>query len=424
MPVSGHPNAIQETIPDTMRALVLSGRGMQHLEVKRVPTPEPSPKQLLARVDAAGICTSLVKLISQGSHHTYLYGWDPSEHPLILGDEGSVTIVGVGASLADRYTAGERYVVQPAVDHAPIRHRERYRNVEQVHKLGVGYSLEGHLAEYILIGEEILESGCLLPLPKDQIAFAHAALGEPISCVVSAHEHHLHLTQSSPTAERQAQKGLMAGGVAVVVGAGSMGRMHVDVGLGGAPRAIVVVDLLEERLQMVRKLFAERAERAGVALEVAPSIERAHEIVGELTGQRGADDVIVAAGSRRAANEAQILCGRGAVLHLFGGFKHDQRMLDIDGNRIHYKETVVTGSSGGTPWDLATTLELLGSGRIDAGAHITRVADLTHAPELIDSIERQELDGKAVVYPHRRTDSIHTVERWSADDEAEYLGTS
>ena len=408
-------------IPDTMRALVLSGRGMDHLEVARIPTPELGPEQLLARVDAAGICTSLVKLIAQGSDHPYLYGWDTREHPIVLGDEGSVTIVRVGDALRGRYDVGERYVVQPAVDHPPVRHRDRYRNPAAVHKLGVGYSLPGHLAEYMLIPEEVLQAGCLLPLPDPSIAFAHAAIGEPISCVVSAHEHHLHLTQASPVEERRAHKGLLDGGVTVIVGAGSMGRMHVDVALGRPVRAIVVVDLMEERLRIVRDHFGARAERAGVDLHAAGSVEDARAIVDRIADQRGADDVIVAAGSARAVEEAQVLCGRGAVLHLFGGFSHDSRMLDLDGNRIHYQETVVTGSSGGSPWDLARTLDLLASGRIDAGAHVTRVGDLEHAPEFIASIERRELDGKAVVYPHRRTERVRSVGRWTAEDEATYL---
>ena len=33
----------------------------------------------------------------------------------------------------------------------------------------------------------------------------------------------------------------------------------------------------------------------------------------------------------------------------------------------------------------------------------------------------QEIDGKAVVYPHRRTAEIRAVKSWSAQDEAEYL---
>ena len=40
--------------------------------------------------------------------------------------------------------------------------------------VGVGYTLPGHLAEYLLVGEEIVRAGCLLPMP-DGIAAAHAA---------------------------------------------------------------------------------------------------------------------------------------------------------------------------------------------------------------------------------------------------------
>jgi hypothetical protein len=32
-----------------------------------------------------------------------------------------------------------------------------------------------------------------------------------------------------------------------------------------------------------------------------------------------------------------------------------------------------------------------------------------------------QVDGKAIIYPHRATDSIATVPRWDADDERRYL---
>ena len=62
------------TIPEEMRAIVLDGVGFSHLGVRRVPTPRPGRQQMLARVDAAGICTSLIKLIEQGPNHPLLYG--------------------------------------------------------------------------------------------------------------------------------------------------------------------------------------------------------------------------------------------------------------------------------------------------------------------------------------------------------------
>ncbi len=156
-----------ENIPDRMRALVLRGKGFDNLSIESVDTPHPGPRQLVGRVDAAGICTSLIKLVEQGSEHTLLSGWDVSRYPLILGDEGAVTICRVGTELTGRYHVAERYVIQPAVDHPPINHRERYRDQGKgVHKTAAGYTLPGHLAEYILIPEEVLDAGLFAPSPR------------------------------------------------------------------------------------------------------------------------------------------------------------------------------------------------------------------------------------------------------------------
>ena len=164
--VHSEPGHGSNTVPATMRALVLDGIGFEHLAIKTVPTPQAGPSQLLARVEAAGICTSLIKLIEQGPDHKLMYGWDPAQFPLILGDEGALTIVKVGEKLKAAYAPGQRFVIQPAVDHAPVNHRERYRNrATGVNKVAVGYTLAGHLAEYILVTEEVLQAGCLLPIP-------------------------------------------------------------------------------------------------------------------------------------------------------------------------------------------------------------------------------------------------------------------
>jgi threonine dehydrogenase-like Zn-dependent dehydrogenase len=407
-----------------MRALVLDGTGFEHLKMQEVPVPRPGPRQMLARVDAAGICTSNIKLVQQGPNHSMLYGWDVTKHPLILGDEGSVTLVEVGKELRDRYHVGERYVIQPAVDHAPINHRERYRNEGQgVVKIAVGYTLPGHLAEFILIGEEILAADCLIELPSAEIPYAHVAMSEPLSCAISAQDHHLHLTQDSPLTPRGVLKGLRPDGVTLIVGSGAMGRMHIDLALSYRPKAIIATDLIDERLERVRQLFGLRAEKLGVALHaVNPSTTNVRGLVDDLTDHQGADDVIVAVGVGKAIEIAQGYTARGAVLNLFGGLKKGEDIIGLDTSMVHYQEVNVTGSSGGSPWDVTRALELMVSGEINAGAHITRIGDLDHAIEFLEMVKAQEIDGKAVVYPHRRTDEIIGVPSWSAEDEAAYLG--
>ena len=414
------------TIPDTMRALVLEGIGFDHMGVRSVPTPRPGPRQLLARVDAAGVCSSMLKIIDQGSNHPMLFGWDVAKHPLILGDEGSITLVEIGEELRGRYQLGGRYVIQAAVDHSPINHPERYRNSGKgIERLGVGYTLPGHLAEYMLVTEEILEADCLLPILDRPLPCAHAALGEPLACIISAHDHHMHLVQETPLSQRKVLKGLRPGGVTVIIGAGTMGRMHVDLALSYRPRAVVSVDHHDERLERVRALFGGRALRLGTVLQtVNSSVTDLKECVNTLTDGRGADDVIVAAGSGKAMEAAQELPARYAVLHLFSSLRKGENIINLDTTTVHYREINVTGSAGGTPWDVARALDLMASGEIDPGAHISRIGELDHVIEFLKMTQARRIEGKAVVYPHLRSGKIRAVSSWSADDERAHLAGS
>jgi L-sorbose 1-phosphate reductase len=410
-------------VPAEMRALVLDGTGFDHLKVIKVPTPHPGPGQMLARVDAAGICTSLIKLVEQGPNHQLIYGWDVERWPLILGDEGAVTLMEVGKDLQSTYHPGERYVIQPAVDHAPINHPERYRNNGRgIHKVAVSYTLGGHLAEYILIPEEVLAAGCLLPLPSSNLPYAHAAMSEPISCAISAQDHHMHLMQRDGLVERSVIKGLKPGGMTIIIGAGAMGRFHVEISLSYHPRKVVVADLIQERLDLVQRLFGARAEKNGVELiTFNPAGADLKAFIDEQSDYHGADDVIVAVGSRSAIEGALSYSGQGAVLDLFGGLKKGDEVAGFDTLAIHYKSINVTGSSGGSPWDIARTLALMHTGQIDPAVHITRIGDLEHSIALLKMVKAQQIDGKAIVYPHRRTEDIKTVQSWNAADEQNYL---
>jgi D-arabinose 1-dehydrogenase-like Zn-dependent alcohol dehydrogenase len=118
---------------------------------------------------------------------------------------------------------------------------------------------------------------------------------------------------------------------------------------------------------------------------------------------------------------AQHLLARYGVLDLFAGLPPGKELIEIDERFVHYQEINITGSSGGGPWDIIETLRLMAAGEIDAAAHIAHIGDLDHAPELLQMARERRVEGKAVVYPHRRTDSIATVPRWSAEDEQRYL---
>jgi L-iditol 2-dehydrogenase len=201
-----------------------------------------------------------------------------------------------------------------------------------------------------------------------------------------------------------------------------MGRMHVDLALSCRPAAVIVADLLAERLEIVRRLFTAKAERLGTALHTFHSAQAdLGAYIQRVSEQRGADDVIVAVGAGQAIEAAQHYTARGGVLNLFGGLKQGEHLIHLATDIVHYREINVTGSSGGSPWDMAHTLELIAQGEVEPGKHITRIGDLDQAVELLQLVKAQQIDGKAIVYPHRRCARPRVVPAWSAQDEQEYL---
>jgi L-sorbose 1-phosphate reductase len=408
-------------IPPTMEAVIARGRGFENLAVAEIPTPRIGPDQLLARVDAAGVCTSILKLIDQGPDHIFINGWDMQQQPIILGDEGAVTIVQVGGHLKDQYHPGQRFAIQPAVNVAPINHRERYRdNASGMNKCAVGYSLPGHLAQYMCIPEEVLQGQCLLPLPDDDMPYFAVSMAEPISCIVSAQQRHYHLIKPGPHDDRRGQLGLLPGGVAVVVGAGSMGRMHAELALRFNPAVLIVSDLMADRLTRTQSNIGSKARQKGTELICVPP-DKLKAAVMAHSNNRGADDIILAVGIRAVQQNALELLGIGGVANLFGGLPKGQHILELDALAVHYREIKLVGSSGGDPSDMTATMAAIKNCEIDPGHYVAATGSLDNAIDVLKMIKETRIDGKAILYPHIRKTALQSTDHWDQKQEINML---
>ena len=180
-------------IPHTERAVQLVGPDKLELNSAK-PVADPGPHQVLAKVEAVGLCFSDLKLLKQFSQHSrksvVLTGLDPQalaempnyvpgDTPTVPGHEAVIRVVKVGPGV-DRYKTGERFIVETDYRWLPT----------DKSNAAFGYNFEGGLQEYVLLDERVITSpdgeSMLIPAPENLSASA-LALVEPWACVENAY---------------------------------------------------------------------------------------------------------------------------------------------------------------------------------------------------------------------------------------------
>ena len=93
---------------ETMKAVVKYGQVDGAVEVRDVPVPEISDNDVLLRVRAAGVCGSDIEMW----RHRFTYKVNT---PVIQGHEFCGTILEVGRQWRKKFSAGQKYSIQPAL---------------------------------------------------------------------------------------------------------------------------------------------------------------------------------------------------------------------------------------------------------------------------------------------------------------------
>src|SRR5438876_6473144 len=171
---------LADAVPERMLRWELYGAGLENLGREEAPllrdVPRPGPGELLARVDACGICFSDIKIINLGGRHPRLQGRDLSSDPVVMGHEVSVTVVAAGPGAPAQFSPGQRAIIQADVYSGGVN-------------LAFGYRIAGGYSQYALIGREILngDEGCYLLPAEGHLGYAEAALCEPWACVEASY---------------------------------------------------------------------------------------------------------------------------------------------------------------------------------------------------------------------------------------------
>lgn len=320
--------------------------------MREVPDPRPEPGGVLLRVRACAICGT--------DQRIYRYGDPKITPPMITGHEFAGEVVELGEGTAG-LKVGDRVVVAPPGMTCGECYmcRAGHENL-CVNRQGIGYKFPGGFAEYVAIPARAVQEGLLLPIPED-MSFAHAAITEPLACVVNG----------------QTPLQIGEGDTVVVIGAGAIGLMHGQLARAKGASRVFIVDVSPNRLKM--------AEAHGFDQVIDGSASDPVEEVHRLTDGLGATVAITATSAGVAAEQAVEMVGKRGRVSFFAGLPKTSPKVTINANRVHYFEISIYGASASSKADNRAALQYLSSGAVKAETIITH-----HFPldEIIPAMEK------------------------------------
>jgi len=355
--------------------------GKGDLRLESFELPEMREDEILAHIVSDSLCMSSYKAAIQGSGHKRVpekLGTDP----VIIGHEFCGEIAFVGSKWAGEYKAGDRFVIQPALN---------YRG--SLDAPGYSYRWIGGSATYVVIPNEVMEMGCLLRY--DQKAYYFGSLTEPMSCIVGAFRASYHVPQGT----YEHRMGIRPGGsMAILAGAGPMGLGAIDLAIHGdvKPRELVVTDISDVRLKRAETLFTS-AEAARNGVELTYLNTAGHPTGNGLAGFKEFDDVFVMAPVTALVEQADRILGRDGCMNYFAGPTDTEFSARINFYDMHYSSHHIVGTSGGNTEDMRISLDLMREGRINPSVMITHVGGLNAVVETTLNLPKIP-GGKKLIY--------------------------
>lgn len=360
--------------------------GVNDLRLEEFELPAIKDDEILAHVISNSICMSTHKAAMQGAAHKRVPE-DIAVNPVMVGHEFCGEIVEVGKKWADKFKAGDRFSIQPALN---------YKGT--LWSPGYSYKYIGGNATYIVIPNEVMELGCLLPYKGD--AFFFGSLSEPVSCIVGAYHACYHTTNGSYVHDM----GIKAGGkLAILAGAGPMGLGAIDYAIGcdRKPSMIVVTDIDDARLSRAEQILSvDKAAKQGVKLTYLNTGKVADPVAAlrELTGGTGYDDVFCYAPVKPVVEQADKILARDGCLNFFAGPTNTEFSALFNFYNVHYASTHVVGTSGGNTADMIESITMMEQGKINPAAMITHIGGLNSVAETVINLDK--IPGGKKTYLH------------------------
>ena len=330
-----------------MRAVVISAP--RSVRVESVENPTPLPGEVLVRVNACGIC---------GTDLHILDGDSPlARYPVIPGHEFAGEVVALGSEITEGngevpITVGSRVAIDPNLN---CGHCEPCRTGHEnlcLNYNGVGVTTNGGMAQYVSVPRS---RAYVLP---DTLSLREGSLVEPLSCAVHG------MNQLRP----------QSGDKVLIVGAGTMGLLLLQLIVRGGASRVVMIDVNAQRLERAEALGASRTYRdIKQALNDEP---------------RGFNCVVDATGVPAVVESAFTAVKRGGKLMVFGVASPEAR-ISLSPFRIYNDEITILGSMA-VLFSFQPAIDLMSAGVIDTEAMLTTALPLEDFSQAIEMVRRGE----------------------------------
>lgn len=365
--------------------------GKKDLRLEEFELPQIKDNEILAKVVSDSLCMSSYKAATQATDHKRVPN-DIAENPIIIGHEFAGELVQIGAKWANKFSAGDKFSIQPAL---------YYENgpVGVLSAPGYSYQHIGGDATYVIIPNEVMEKDCLLAYKGE--GYYPASLAEPLSCVIGAMHANYHTTPGSYVHKMDIVDG---GKMAILAGVGPMGLAAINYVLrrnDRKPSICVVTDVDQTRLDRAAQFYSvEFAASRGIDLRYVNTgkMENPVEDLRAITGGYGYDDVFAFAPVKPVVEQADAILAFDGCLNFFAGPSDPNFSAMFNFYNVHYAYTHVVGTSGGNTDDMVEALDMMSKGLDPAGlvTHIGGLGAVIEATKHLPEIP----GGKKLIYTH------------------------
>ena len=347
--------------------------GARDLRVEEFELPAITEDEVLLRIVTDSLCTSTYKAVIQGTAHKRVPP-DIAENPIIIGHEMCGEILEVGDNLKDKWSVGQKIVIQPAL------------KLESGYDPGYSYPYIGGASVYAVVPKIVLDRNCMIPYNAD--GYFKGSLVESLGCILRGYKGFYHTDYTNYIRTDGAKKG---GRIAILGGAGPMGIGAVEMAVGYAGVSqVVVTDLNSERLAYAEsKCTVENAAKKGCSLSYVNTgnLEDPVKALIEMS-DGGFDDVFVMVPVPALFNMAEQICREDGCVNFFAGPPVHDLQGSLNLYRVHYDGIHVVGTAGSIPDDTVDTIHLIEEGAINPGVIVSHILGLNAVADAILAMQK------------------------------------